>query len=171
MTFHTCLPCHHHPDKNTKRSIFSCIVFCANSALWTCSTLKLSVRLPKKVLLHLGVTKEANLASVTGWDFRESSLNGADSAGRAVAFALCTPFSCVELGQDSWHPCSPSVTMQEQWGWKPQSRLWFFQWSYTDVRDGLWRKLSTKELMLLNCGVGEDSWESLGLQGDPPSPS
>ena len=25
--------------------------------------------------------------------------------------------------------------------------------------------------MLLNCGVGEDSWESLGLQGDPISPS
>ena len=22
-----------------------------------------------------------------------------------------------------------------------------------------------------NCGVGEDSWESLGLQGDPTSPS
>ena len=32
------------------------------------------------------------------------------------------------------------------------------------------RKLSTEELMLLNCGVGEDSWESLGLQGDPTSP-
>ena len=29
-----------------------------------------------------------------------------------------------------------------------------------DVRVGLWRKLSTEELMLLNCGVGEDSWES-----------
>ena len=40
-----------------------------------------------------------------------------------------------------------------------------------DVRVGLWRKLSTEELMLLNCGVGEDSWESLGLQGDPTSPS
>ena len=40
-----------------------------------------------------------------------------------------------------------------------------------DVRVGLWRKLSTKELMLLNCGVGEDSWESLGLQGDPTSHS
>ena len=25
--------------------------------------------------------------------------------------------------------------------------------------------------MLLNCGVGKDSWESLGLQGDPTSPS
>ena len=33
-----------------------------------------------------------------------------------------------------------------------------------DVRDGLWRRLSTEELMLLKCGVGEDSWESLGLQ-------
>jgi len=31
------------------------------------------------------------------------------------------------------------------------------------------KKLSTEELMLLNCGVGEDSWESLGLQGDPTS--
>ena len=40
-----------------------------------------------------------------------------------------------------------------------------------DVRVGLWRKLSVEELMLLNCGVGEDSWESLGLKGDPTSPS
>ena len=31
------------------------------------------------------------------------------------------------------------------------------------------KKLSAKELMLLNCGVGEDSLESLGLQGDPTS--
>ena len=28
------------------------------------------------------------------------------------------------------------------------------------------KKVSTEELMLLNCGVGEDSWEPLGLQGD-----
>ena len=32
-------------------------------------------------------------------------------------------------------------------------------------------KKSTKELMLLKCGVGEDSSESLGLQGDQTSPS
>ena len=31
--------------------------------------------------------------------------------------------------------------------------------------------MNTEELMVLNCGVGEDSWESLGLQGDPMSPS
>ena len=32
------------------------------------------------------------------------------------------------------------------------------------------RRLSTEELMLLNCGV-EDSWESLGLQGEQTSQS
>ena len=37
-----------------------------------------------------------------------------------------------------------------------------------DLRVGLYRRLSTKELILLNCGVGEDSWESLGLQGVHP---
>ena len=33
-------------------------------------------------------------------------------------------------------------------------KAWFFQWSCMDVRVGL--KLSTEELMLLNCGIGED---------------
>ena len=37
-----------------------------------------------------------------------------------------------------------------------------------DVRVGLWRKLSTEELMLLNCGVGEDSWESLDCKEIQP---
>ena len=37
-----------------------------------------------------------------------------------------------------------------------------------DVRAGLWRKLSAEELMFLNCGVGEDSWESLGLKEIQP---
>ena len=32
-------------------------------------------------------------------------------------------------------------------------------------------EMGNKELVLLNCGVGEDSWECLGLQGDPTSPS
>ena len=38
----------------------------------------------------------------------------------------------------------------------------------SDIYSSMWRRLSTEELMLLNCGVGEDSWESLGLQGDQP---
>ena len=37
--------------------------------------------------------------------------------------------------------------------------------SWTIKKDEHWR------MMLLNCSVGEDSWESLGLQGDPTSPS
>ena len=31
---------------------------------------------------------------------------------------------------------------------------------------GLYRSLSTEELMLLNCGVGENSWESFGQHRD-----
>ena len=42
-----------------------------------------------------------------------------------------------------------------------------FPVSCMDVGVGLWRKLSTEELMPLNCGIGKDSWESLGLQRDP----
>ena len=37
-----------------------------------------------------------------------------------------------------------------------------------DVRVGLYRKLSAKELILLNCGVGEDSWESLNCKEIKP---
>ena len=33
------------------------------------------------------------------------------------------------------------------------------------------KKAEHQELMLLNCSVGEESWGSLGLQGDPTSPS
>ena len=33
------------------------------------------------------------------------------------------------------------------------------------------KKVECEELMLSNCSVGEDSLESLGLQGDPTSPS
>ena len=44
-------------------------------------------------------------------------------------------------------------------------KLWFFQWSGTDVRAGPSRSLSVKKLMFSNCGTEEDSWESLELQG------
>ena len=52
-----------------------------------------------------------------------------------------------------------------------KSRDYFANKGPSSQSYGLWRKLSAEELMLLNCGVGEDSWESLGLQGDPTSPS
>ena len=33
------------------------------------------------------------------------------------------------------------------------------------------KKAECRKIVLLNCGVGEDSYESLGLQGGPASPS
>ena len=44
----------------------------------------------------------------------------------------------------------------------------FFQQSCTNVRLVPKRRLNTKDLVLWNCGDGEDSWESSGLQGDQP---
>ena len=43
--------------------------------------------------------------------------------------------------------------------------------SWTIKKTERQRKLSVKEMMLLNCSVGEDSWESLGLQEDPTGQS
>ena len=43
--------------------------------------------------------------------------------------------------------------------------LWMWVYKY------LFEALIAEELMLLNCGVGEDSWKPLGLQGDSNSPS
>ena len=37
-----------------------------------------------------------------------------------------------------------------------------------DVRAGPYKRLHAKELMLSNCGAGEDSWESLGQQDIQP---
>ena len=49
------------------------------------------------------------------------------------------------------------------------SKLWFFHYSSMDVRVELQRKMSAKELMLLNRGIGDSSGESLGLQGGQTS--
>ena len=45
------------------------------------------------------------------------------------------------------------------------SHVWMWELEYKD-----YILLNAKELMLLNYGVGEDSWESFGLQGDSTSP-
>jgi len=82
-----------------------------------------------------------------------------------VCFLLSTPCSS-DLFLSFWFSFLTTAIMNIYW----VLNTWFFQWSCMDGRVGLWRKLSTKELMLFNCGVGEDSWESLGLQGDPTSP-
>ena len=86
-----------------------------------------------------------------------------------AATKLKDAYSLEEKLWPTWIAYSKAETLL-CWLRSVQSRLWFFPWSCMDVRVGLWRRLSTKELMLLNCGVGEDSWESLGLQGNLTSP-
>ena len=43
-------------------------------------------------------------------------------------------------------------------------------YGFSSSHEQMW-ELVYKKLMLLNCGVGEDSWEYLGLQGVPTSQS
>ena len=75
--------------------------------------------------------------------------------------------------KEAWHAAVHGVTKN----WTQLSDwitiyidIYGFSSGCMDVRVELRRRLRAKELMLLNCGVGEDSWESLGLQGDPTSP-
>ena len=43
---------------------------------------------------------------------------------------------------------------------------------WTKLKLDIWLAVCySKDLMLLNCGVGDNSWESLGQQWDPTSPS
>ena len=82
-----------------------------------------------------------------------------------------------------------AIAFSNAWKWKVKvkslSRVWLLATPWTASLQGSsvhgtlqaivleWgqRKLSIEELMLLNCGVGEDSRESFGLQGNPTSPS
>ena len=70
-----------------------------------------------------------------------------------------------------------SVMLDSVWlhGWQPTRLLccWDSPGKNSEMSCHflLQRNLSTKQLMLLICGIGEDFWESLGLQGDPTSPS
>ena len=60
----------------------------------------------------------------------------------------------------------------ELWCWRRLlSVLWTARRSNQSILKEISPEFSPEELMLWNCGVGEDSWESLGLTGDPTSPS
>ena len=60
--------------------------------------------------------------------------------------------------------CLAGLSLTSSKPWNVWLKLWFFQYSCADVRVGPQKRLSTKELMLLNYGSGEDCWESLGPQ-------
>ena len=66
----------------------------------------------------------------------------------------------LRLDHPGWRGSSCYLTLPSS----TSSHVWMWELDHKE-------SLSTEELMLLNCSVGEDSWESLGLQGDPTSPS
>ena len=51
------------------------------------------------------------------------------------------------------------------------SQSYGFSSSHVQMWELAHKKVWARELMLLNCGVGEDTWESLGQQGDQASQS
>ena len=74
---------------------------------------------------------------------------------------LLSRFSCIRpcvTSKIAAHlaPLSLGFSRQEYWSGLPLPPP-------MDVGVGPKRKLITEEMILLNCGVGEDSWESLGL--------
>ena len=87
-----------------------------------------------------------------------------DGITDSMDMSLIKPQDLV-MDREAWHAAGHGIA-------KSQTRLRdFTSLHFMDVRVGLSRKLSAKELMLLNCGIVEDSQESLGLQGGPTSPS
>ena len=102
------------------------------------------------------------------WDSRPSI----ESAMPSSHLILCRPLLLLPPIPPSIRIFSNESTLHMRW-----PNYWSFSFSITPskeipglMRVGLWRRLSAEELMLLNCGVGVDSWESLGLQGHPTSP-
>ena len=114
-----------------------------------------------KVLVH-GVVQFSSVVQScpTLCDPMNSSMPGLPVHHQLPEFTQ-TPVHWVSNAIQPSHPLlapSPTFNLSQYQG--------LFQWSCMDVRVGLWRKLRAEELMLLNCGAGEDSWECLGQQGD-----
>ena len=67
-----------------------------------------------------------------------------------------------------WHNFLPTLSITKMSGEPGRSGSWASGVQGKVKARGL---LNSEELMLLNCGVGGDSWESLGLQGVRTGPS
>ena len=66
--------------------------------------------------------------------------------------------------QETYTSMSPAEMFTRAKHWKPFKCLPTEEWINK-------MKCSQTDLMLLNCGAGEDSWEFLGLQGHSTCPS
>ena len=65
----------------------------------------------------------------------------------------------LDIKKQKHHFSSKGISSQSYGFSSSQAQMWDFDHK------------NAEELVLSNCGVGEDSWESLGLQGDQNSQS
>ena len=100
--------------------------------------------------------------------FQMSELSA--SGGQSIGVSAST--SILPMNTQDWYPL----------GWTSWSSLELYTINCTHFvisvprflafkATSMCEKLISALFLLLNCGVGEDSWESPGLQGDPTSPS
>ena len=74
-------------------------------------------------------------------------------------------FPVLVMDRETWNAAVYGVAQSwTQLKWLSSSNMWELDYKESFIK-------STEELMLLNCGVGEDSSESLGFQGDQTSQS
>ena len=75
-----------------------------------------------------------------------------------------------KLTQPLWSYDQPRQHIKKQRHYFANKGLSSQSYGFSSGHVWMWELDYKEELMLLNCGVGEDSWESLGLQGDSISP-
>ena len=131
----------------------------------------------RQVLLEVGVEAPSSIfsSSFLGTTVSWKSRPSCGPIGGLWNFAYCMFHSSVKtlssLGREIVYIYLLDIVLKEVWN----VILLQVPGSYIlnhFISNKAWTiKLSVEESMLLNCGVGEDSWESLGLQGDPTSPS
>ena len=112
---------------------------------------------------------EIHRESTMWWQRQFSSVQFSSAAQSCPT--LCDPMDCSTPGLPVHHHLLEFTQTHVHWVGdaippshplsSPSPALNLFQ------HQGNW---CPEELMLLNCVVGEDSWESLGLLGDPTSP-
>ena len=102
------------------------------------------------------------------YDFSSSHVQMWELDHKDSCACMLSRFTCVQLFATPWTVALPGFSVHGilqarilEWVAMPFSRGFSQPRDQTDIS----RQLSTKELLLLNCGAGEDSWESLGLQG------
>ena len=121
------------------------------------------ITLSTKVCLVKAMFFQVVMYGCESWTIKKAK---SESEVAQSCSTLCDPVDCSPLGSSIHGILQARVLEWVAISFWPRDRT---QVSHIPGRCfNLW---ATRELMLLNCGFWEDSWESLGLQGDSTSPS